>query len=163
MIQNTVFIGLGTNLGSRQENLLSALRCLETYITIRKRSSLYETEPVDNEDQGWFLNMVIQGTTSLSCRGLLTKLQETEEKLGRKKKIYRGPRIIDLDILFFADEIHAADDLIVPHPEIQNRGFVLIPLHEIAPGLVHPKLKKDIQALLANLRQNKQVVKFAAL
>ncbi|MEI6127434.1 MAG: 2-amino-4-hydroxy-6-hydroxymethyldihydropteridine diphosphokinase [Pseudomonadota bacterium] len=162
MGQNTVYIGLGTNLGDRKENFLNALRHIAAYIRIVKRSSLYETEPVDNEDQGWFLNMVVQGTTALSCRALLEELLKTEKKLGRIRQIHKGPRVIDLDILLYAEEIHEENDLMVPHPEIPNRGFVLIPLNEIAPNLVHPKLKQDMRTLLAHLRQDKQVMLFPA-
>ncbi len=160
MNDNTVFIGLGTNLGDRQENLARALEYIKKIIEIENLSSIYETQPVGYEDQGWFLNMVIKGSTNLSARQLLAKLQAIEAKMGRARIINKGPRIIDLDILFYSNEIIVSDDLRVPHPEIQNRHFVLRPLNEIAPDFIHPKLHKDISNLFNNLRQDKQVKKW---
>lgn len=154
---NTVFIGLGTNLGDREKNLKNAIADMQKFIAIEHISSIYETQPVGYEKQGWFLNMVIQGQTQLSPRHLLKKLKAVEKKSGRKPTFHEGPRIIDLDILFYADNIISCDDLIIPHPEIQNRGFVLTPLNEIAPGFIHPKLKKKINNLLNNLIHTKEV------
>ena len=159
-VNNSVFIGLGTNLGSRERNLKKALEHIKAFIKIEHTSSIYETEPVDYEDQAWFLNMVIKGTTKLSAIHLLEKLQSIEDSMGRVRTIKSGPRIIDLDILFYSDKIINCDDLIVPHPEIQNRSFVLTPLQEIAPEFMHPKLKKKMTHLLNRLKQNKQVRKW---
>ncbi len=153
----SVFIGLGTNIGDRGGNLKTALNKISDFILTEKLSSVYETEPVDYEDQDWFFNMVIQGTTTIPLRELLGKLQETENKMGRKNAISKGPRIIDLDILFYSNLVLSADTLIIPHPEIHNRSFVLTPLNEIAPEFVHPKLGKSINNLLLNLKQKKQV------
>jgi 2-amino-4-hydroxy-6-hydroxymethyldihydropteridine diphosphokinase len=160
MNDNTVFIGLGTNLGDREENLARALEDIKKIIQIETLSSIYETQPVDYEDQGWFLNMVIKGATNLSAMQLLPKLQAIEAEMGRTRTIKKGPRIIDLDILFYSNEIIVSDDLRVPHPEIQNRHFVLRPLHEIAPDFIHPELHKNISNLFNNLRQDKQVKKW---
>jgi len=160
MNDNTVFIGLGTNLGDREENLARALEDIKKIIQIETLSSIYETQPVDYEDQDWFLNMVIKGATNLSAMQLLPKLQAIEAEMGRTRIIKNGPRIIDLDILFYSNEIIVSDDLRVPHPEIQNRHFVLRPLHEIAPDFIHPGLHKNISNLFNNLRQDKQVKKW---
>jgi 2-amino-4-hydroxy-6-hydroxymethyldihydropteridine diphosphokinase len=104
--------------------------------------------------------MVIKGATNLSAMQLLPKLQAIEAEMGRTRTIKKGPRIIDLDILFYSNEIIVSDDLRVPHPEIQNRYFVLRPLHEIAPDFIHPGLHKNISNLFNNLRQDKQVKKW---
>jgi 2-amino-4-hydroxy-6-hydroxymethyldihydropteridine diphosphokinase len=160
MNDNTVFIGLGTNLGDREENLARALEDIKKIIQIETLSSIYETQPVDYEDQDWFLNMVIKGVTNLSAMQLLPKLQAIEAEMGRTRTIKKGPRIIDLDILFYSNEIIVSDDLRVPHPEIQNRHFVLRPLHEIASDFIHPGLHKNISNLFNNLRQDKQVKKW---
>lgn len=156
----SVFIGLGTNRGDREENLRRALEHIQTFIDIERSSSVYETEPVGYEDQNWFLNMVVKGTTNLPVNDLLARLQAIENTMGRERSIKNGPRIIDLDILFYSDTICATDSLTIPHPEIQNRGFVLAPLHEIAPGFIHPAFKKDITTLFKGLNRKKEVKKW---
>ena len=156
----TVFIGLGTNLGDREQNLRHALGYIRHFLRIEQASSIYETQPVGFSDQGWFLNMVVRGTTLLSPEELLRCLLSAEAAMGRKRTVRNGPRIIDLDILFYADRIISSEDLHIPHPEIQNRSFVLTPLHEIAPGFIHPKLQKSITALYNDLSQHKQVQKW---
>lgn len=153
----TVFICLGTNLGDRCHNLAKALQHLKVYITIETASSVYETQPVDFEDQPWFLNLVVKGATTLSPRALLAGLWSIEQSMGRQRTIKQGPRIIDLDILFYSDKIINEEGLIIPHPEIQSRGFVLVPLNEIAPEFIHPGLAKNIRTLFADLSQDKQV------
>ena len=153
----TVFIGLGTNLGDRVDNLKTAQGHIKRFIDIVSRSSLYETEPVDYEQQGWFLNMVVEGLTRLAARDLLKHLLDTEKEMGRHRVLRKGPRIIDLDILFYGSDIIEQDDLVVPHPEIQNRGFVLTPLNEIAPQFRHPLLQKDVSRLLNELPTAKEV------
>ena len=129
---NKIFISLGTNLGNREENLQNAISELEQFIKITQKSSIYETEPVGYKDQDWFLNMVIEGETALSPQELLKKTQNIEKKLGRTKTFKDGPRIIDLDILFYNSDQINEPNLTIPHPEIQNRSFVLTPLAEIA-------------------------------
>lgn len=157
MKNHTVFIGIGTNLGDRENNLEQALAALGTILHIAGRSSVYETEPFGYAAQGWFLNMVVQGTVTDAPRTLLKKLQAIEHRMGRQRSILHGPRIIDLDILFFDDLVIADPDLTIPHPEIQNRGFVLVPLNELAPAFVHPLLHRNIQSLLHGLNNSKQV------
>jgi len=156
-MNSVVFIGLGSNMGDREKNLREALEKIGRFIIIDILSSVYETEPVDVEDQGWFLNMVLKGTTGLSPVRLLEKLQETEKLVGRKATFSKGPRIIDLDILFYDHIVLESANLEIPHPEIKNRGFVLTPLHEIAPDFIHPVWNKDISFLMNNLNQKKQV------
>ena len=157
MIENTVFIGVGTNLENRQKNVATALKKIKTFINIEKTSSIYETQPVDYEDQGWFLNLVVQGTTKLNAGDLLENLKEIEISMGRKQTFNKGPRIIDLDILLYSDLILTGKNLIIPHPEMHKRSFVLTPLNEIAPGYFHPKLKKNICSLFAELKQAEEV------
>ena len=157
--EQTVFIGLGTNIGDREVNLKAALHHIEQLIPIEAASSIYETEPVDYEEQGWFFNMVIQCSTRLFPQVLLEKLRSIESALGRKRTIAKGPRIIDLDILFYGSELIKTGTLTVPHPELHNRAFVLAPLAEIAPKLVHPLLQADMAALLKQAGCGKKVIK----
>ena len=154
-----VCIGLGSNMGDREKLLQKALELIEKLMTIQAASSVYETEPVGYEEQGWFLNMAIQGTTRLFPDVLLERLQDIEAALGRQRDIANGPRTIDLDMLFYGSEIIKTGQLTVPHPELHKRIFVLEPLAEIAPGLMHPVLHKNIAALLAQACCGKRVVK----
>jgi 2-amino-4-hydroxy-6-hydroxymethyldihydropteridine diphosphokinase len=136
------FLGLGSNLGDREANINKALvelvrlgRC-----SLRKVSSLYETKPVGIEDQPQFLNMAAEVETGLAPKQLLERIREVERRIGREKTFKWGPRVIDIDILLY-DDLHVAEDnLEIPHPEMHRRGFVLIPLAEIAPSAKHPVL-----------------------
>lgn len=144
-----VYIGIGSNLGNREDNCLKALRLMEeSGIKILKRSSLYETEPWGIKDQPMFINMVIQAETEKSPVELLRILKSIEDSMGRLKDIKWGPRIIDLDILFYNNLILDTPELKIPHPYLHQRAFVLMPLSEIAPELEHPLLKKKIRELL---------------
>ena len=129
----TVYIGLGSNLGKREMYLSFALKAIEKIAVITKRSSVYETEPKGYKNQGNFLNMVIEIETRLNPRALLQKLQKIENELGRERLIRFGPRTIDLDILLYEDCALNAPDLVIPHPRMDKRDFVLKPLKEIAP------------------------------
>lgn len=140
-----IFIALGSNLGDRRLNLQRATELLR--VEILKSSSLYETEPVGYLDQPWFLNSVILIQTYLSPVDLLRRCQEVEEKLGRKRDIPKGPRTLDLDLLFFNQIILNTPELILPHPAIADRRFVLEPLNEIAPDFIHPVLHKTVSGL----------------
>ena len=155
----TVFIGLGSNMGNREELLKKALERIEKLMPIQAVSSVYETEPVGYEAQDWFLNMVIQGTTRLFPDVLLERLQDIETDLGRQRAIANGPRTIDLDILLYGDAVMATEHIIVPHPRLHERAFVLAPLAEIAPALEHPVLHKNMAALLAQTGCCKRVIK----
>ncbi len=145
----TVYVGIGSNLGNREENCLKAIRLMEEQgIKVVKRSSLYETEPWGVKDQPMFINMVIEAETELGPEELLTVLKSIESAMGRTETKRWGPRVIDLDILFYNNLILDTPELRIPHPYIQERPFVLTPLGEIAPELEHPVLKKKIKELI---------------
>lgn len=152
---NISFVGLGSNIEPREENLNRALQLIEENddVTIVKRSSIYETEPVDYTEQDKFLNMVIKLKTSMKNLELLQFLQEVETTLGRKREeeIEKGPRTIDLDILLFNNENRDLDVLRIPHPRMHERAFVLVPLSEIAPDQVMPTSGRRIDELLEQL------------
>jgi 2-amino-4-hydroxy-6-hydroxymethyldihydropteridine diphosphokinase len=123
-------------------------------------SSVYETEPMYREDQDWFLNCVVVVETDLEPGTLLGWLKETEMGMGRDKQAARNaPRVIDMDILFYGDMVVSGPSLQVPHPGIAERAFVLVPLNEVRPGLVHPILRKSVSELLKELRAHKGVVR----
>jgi 2-amino-4-hydroxy-6-hydroxymethyldihydropteridine diphosphokinase len=142
-----IFLGIGSNLGDRQKNLEGAGHLLS--LRILAESSLYETEPVGYLNQPWFLNAVLQVEQALTARELLNRIHEVEHRMGRKREIPKGPRIIDIDILFYNDLILNDPDLIIPHPAVQDRKFVLEPMNEIVPEFKHPLLQKTIRQLLA--------------
>jgi len=127
--------------------LAQALQQLEPEITIITQSQIYETPPWGYTNQPAFLNQVILANTSLSAQDLLSRLKNIEQDMGRKPNFRYGPRVIDLDILFFNDEVIQDDNLVIPHPEMTNRAFVLIPMREIAPDFEHPVRKKTIKEL----------------
>lgn len=146
------YIGIGSNLGDRVKNCLSAVELMEKeHITVIKRSSIYETEPWGVNNQPLFLNMVVEIETVMNPVELLNILKDIEKKLGRKNSYHWGPRIIDLDILLFDNLIVNMDNLRIPHPLLHERDFVLRPLKEIAPGIIHPLLKRRIDEIFRNL------------
>lgn len=147
----TVFLSLGSNLGDRLENVKKALRLLESHVDVRRVSSVYETEPWGYKDQPWFLNAVCRAETDLAPAELLDFVKQVEQQLGRQPTVRYGPRRIDIDILFYEDQIIRRPDLQIPHPRIPERAFVLVPLTEIAPGLVHPVSRKTMRTLLREL------------
>jgi 2-amino-4-hydroxy-6-hydroxymethyldihydropteridine diphosphokinase len=145
-----VYIGLGSNLGDRAENLRVAREQIDAPdLRVLRTSSIYETAPRDVEDQPWFLNQVMECETDLFPRQLLARLQKIERAMGRKRRIAKGPREIDLDILLFGDAVVKAPELEVPHPRLKERRFVLEPLAELAPDKKHPGTRKTIRELLA--------------
>ena len=129
---------MGTNLGDRLSNLRAAIAALAPDIQGLVESPVYETEPWGYADQPPFLNMVLRAATDLSPRDLLGRLKGIESTLGRVPSFRNGPRLIDLDILFYDDIILDTPPLVIPHPRLRERAFVLVPLADIAPGLVHP-------------------------
>ncbi|MGQ9607936.1 MAG: 2-amino-4-hydroxy-6-hydroxymethyldihydropteridine diphosphokinase [bacterium] len=158
---STIYIGLGSNLGNKKENIRQALSLLNEVegITIVKISSFYETEPVGYEDQNWFINAVAQIETSFSPQEILKIFKEIEQKIGREESIRWGPRKIDLDILFYDQLVYKSNDLIIPHPRLHERAFVLVPLAEINKELMHPIYNKSINKLLSELNTTKKVTK----
>jgi len=146
----TAYVSLGSNLGDRLEFLKGAIKKIEESdkISIKKISSVYETHPVGYKDQRWFLNLVLEVQTSFDPFPLLEHLLSIEDQMGRKREKKGGPRNIDLDILLYDNRIVDSDRLTIPHPRMQERRFVLIPLTQIAPQLLHPLLKKSARQLL---------------
>src|SRR5215467_5642925 len=142
-----VYLSLGSNLGDRAANLRSAIERLGSLGKVVELSSFYETEPVEVTDQPWFLNCAVKLDTEKMPRQLLAAILALEREMGRHRTQYKGPRPIDIDILLFGNSIVATADLIVPHPAMQDRRFVLEPLNEIAPDLRHPKLQRTIREL----------------
>ena len=155
----TVIIGIGSNLGDRALNCEKALEGISGFSDIARVSSFYETEPVGKEDQPGFINCVAEIETELQPHELLGRLKAVEKNLGRERIEKWGPRTIDLDIIFYGDRIIDDSELCVPHPEAHLRRFVLEPLSEIAPGLMHPVLHATVSDLLSRLNDSKKVVK----
>ncbi len=148
----TVYIGIGSNLGSREANCKKAINLLEEMgIKVLKLSSLIETEPWGVKEQPRFINMAIEAETALEPEDLLNILKTVEAETGRRPGTHWGPRDIDLDILFYGSMVIKTDRLEIPHPGIAERDFVLKPLAEIAPDKVHPVLQKSVKVLLAEL------------
>lgn len=158
-MRRIAYVSLGSNLGDRSLNIHQAIDYLYAcpQVKILKISSMYRTEPWGEKDQPEFLNAVIKLQTDLGPESLHRYLQEIEYKLHRKRNKKWGPRTIDLDILFFGKILIDEEDLKVPHPQIADRAFVLIPLAEIAPKLYHPVLKKTIATLLAELKTRARI------
>jgi len=147
---NKAYLLTGGNMGNREEALGKAFRLICEYCgDITTISSIYETAAWGKNDQPPFLNQVLEIDTELQPRQLLRQILKIEKQIGRVRQEKYGPRIIDIDILFFNEEIHNYPLLKLPHPEIQNRRFVLVPMAEIAAEFIHPVLKKTIAALLA--------------
>jgi 2-amino-4-hydroxy-6-hydroxymethyldihydropteridine diphosphokinase len=151
MNTNTVYIALGTNIGERQKNIQLAIQAIQSQVRLLAQSSVYQTAPVGYLDQADFLNQVIKVETQRTPETLLWFLKEQERDMGRMKTFRDGPRVIDLDILFFNELELELPDLQIPHPRLHERAFVLVPLSEIAPEFVHPILKLSVSQLLAKV------------
>ena len=150
---NTSFLSLGSNLGDRQSLLNEALHRLETAgVHVVHRSTIHETEPQDYLDQPRFLNMAVEVETDLTPQELLATIQKIETEMGRQRTIPKGPRTIDIDILFYANQIISEAGLEIPHPRLTERHFVLDPLQEIAPEFRHPAKGKTVRELRAALQ-----------
>lgn len=150
METHIVYLALGSNLGDRQENLRAAIASLSPQMEVKAKSHIYETPPWGYENQPKFYNQVIKAETYVPPEPLLKHLKRLEIALGRQASFPNGPRLIDLDLLFYDDLILSTSVLTLPHPRLHERGFVLLPLMDIAPGLVHPVLKKSIRELAAS-------------
>jgi 2-amino-4-hydroxy-6-hydroxymethyldihydropteridine diphosphokinase len=152
---NKAYIALGTNIEPREFYISEALDLLEAHesIAIQRRSSIYETAPVGYVDQADFLNMVVEINTLLKPEELLETVLQTEDKLGREREIPNGPRTIDLDILLYNQENKTEDHLIIPHPRMHERAFVLVPLAEIAKEEMVPNTNKTVRELLNGIPQ----------
>ena len=146
-----VYLALGTNLGDRLANLRAAIEALPSEVKVIAESKVYETPPWGYENQPAFLNMAVKCETNLKPELLLKRLKQLEVQLGREQSFHWGPRLIDIDILFYDDLILKSEPLSIPHPRLHERGFVLVPLADIAPDFIHPVLKKTIKELLASV------------
>jgi 2-amino-4-hydroxy-6-hydroxymethyldihydropteridine diphosphokinase len=149
----TIFLAIGANLGDRAANLQQALAALAPHVTVLACSPIYETDPWGYTEQPAFLNQVVQAQTSLSPRELLHHIKDIETRLGRAPSIRYGPRLIDIDILFYGDTVLDSPPLTIPHPRLHERAFVLIPLADLAPQWVHPVFGQRIATLLENLNR----------
>ena len=153
------YIGFGSNIDDRLTYITQALQLLikGDSVSLIKISSLYETEPVGYEEQDWFLNGVVAVETDLPLHQLLALLKKIEREVGREHRARWGPREIDLDLLIYDQCCINTPDLIVPHPEMHQRSFVLVPFAEIAPDVFHPIFGQNIRTLLSNLNDEKAV------
>ncbi len=155
-----VYLGLGSNMGRRQDNLDRALNLLSQRLRMGQVSSIYDTEPVGNTEQPRFLNLACQVFTSLAPAEMLTLAKGIELKLGRVSGTSNASRPLDVDILFYGDKVIKSRELVIPHPRLAERAFVLVPLDEIAPDLVHPVSGKTVRELLQAVTETQGVLKW---
>jgi 2-amino-4-hydroxy-6-hydroxymethyldihydropteridine diphosphokinase len=154
-----VFLSIGSNMGNRKEYLLTAQALIDRHIgKIAKKSHLYETQPWGKKDQDAFLNMMVMANTTLDPRGLLEAITQIERELGRERQERWGPRVADIDIIFYGKRVIRDKGLEIPHPEMHNRAFVLVPMLEIAPEFEHPILGKNMDDLFAACTDLSEVV-----
>jgi 2-amino-4-hydroxy-6-hydroxymethyldihydropteridine diphosphokinase len=144
-----IYLSLGSNIGDREGNLRKAVERLASQdVRVLHTSRIYETEPVDYKDQAWFLNQVMEAETALFPMQLLTRIGRVEREMGRLRTVRKGPRTIDIDILFYAAAVVETARLEIPHPRIAERRFVLAPLAELAPDLRHPVTHRSVRQML---------------
>jgi 2-amino-4-hydroxy-6-hydroxymethyldihydropteridine diphosphokinase len=154
----TTYLSLGSNKGDRAHYIARAIEALgANRIKVMRQSRLYETEPVETTSKAWFLNCVIEAETELLPPQLMHTLLDIERSLGRRRRVLRGPRFIDMDILLYDDGVVSTGQLEIPHPRMAQRRFVLVPFAEIAPEARHPVLKKSIAELLEETPDRSQV------
>ncbi len=154
------FISIGSNIGEKLQNCLKAICLLDNLkgCKVIKKSSFYKTEPVGYKEQDWFINCAVLIDTKLNPYELLDRLQQIEILMGREKSFKWGPRLIDLDLLLYEDIIMNGEKLTIPHPLMHKRRFVLVPVSELAPDLIHPVLNKSIIEILRSLPEDGQSV-----
>jgi len=150
-LTHLVYLALGSNIGDRLANLLTAAAALPPEVVVRRASTVYETAPWGVLDQPDFLNQVLEVETQLTPVELLAHIKQVEAMLGRAQTVRYGPRRIDLDILFYEDQVIDVQGLVVPHPRLHERTFVLVPLADLAPDFRHPQIGKTVREMLAEL------------
>jgi len=149
MDKHIIYLALGSNLGDRAANLKEAIASLPPQMDVKSKSKVYETPPWGYEDQPRFLNQVLKAQTYLEPEPLLKHIKRLEIALGRKATFRNGPRLIDIDILFYDEVVMNTPTLTLPHPRLHERGFVLLPLMDIAPDLVHPLSGRSVREMMA--------------
>ena len=158
------YVGVGSNRESPADRCLEAVRRIAEIsgVTVLRRSSLYRTEPVGFSDQEWFVNAVVEIRTSLGAHQLLEDLRHIENDMGRLRGPKWGPRVIDLDILLYGQEVIQEENVVIPHPELHKRGFVLVPLNEIASWVIHPAFGVSVGGLMDRLEDGSRVELYTA-
>ncbi|MDD5724418.1 MAG: 2-amino-4-hydroxy-6-hydroxymethyldihydropteridine diphosphokinase [Syntrophales bacterium] len=153
------FLGIGSNMGNPAANCAVAERHISDRggVTVLRRSSLYRTQPVGFEEQAWFVNGVIEVRTALRPRPLMDVILGVEDEMGRIRNEKWGPRIIDIDVLFYGQAVIEEKDLVIPHPRLHERRFVLVPMNEIAPHVIHPAFGVSVRGLLDRLQDTNTV------
>ena len=157
----TIYLSLGSNKGDRVQYIARAMEALGAFgVKVTRKSDLYETEPVETSSKSWFLNCVMEAETDLLPPQLMHTLLDIERALGRRRRVPRGPRFIDVDILLYEDRVVSSEQLEIPHPRMAGRRFVLVPFAEIAPDVRHPVFKMTIAELLEETPDRSEVHRY---